>query len=934
MSPRARRAALLALVAALFFLIPSGLPYFVGGTVDFAQGVRLTEAQVPRQAAPGDSATLRFRFQPSRPLQGNWWVFVHIEGTVGGQQNCRVVEDHPPSPPASQWGTQAVTHDVHVTFPSNCRPGRLEVLAGIYERDTGQRLALRSPRSFDNRLHVGALDIVPAPASPNPVTLRGSDLRRQENVALLDPWRPVLAALGVALLLALLARWRLGERETPEEPRLPRALRYGAPLVPVGLFVFGLFVVLEFVKDDAYISFRYAHNLVAGQGLVFNPGERLEGYTNFLWTLLMVPFEALGWDLFQVCEWLGTALVAVLLWRLTRAAVALHGERRDLSHLWGPLWLASSSSLTVWAKSGLEQPLSTLLPFTGAWLLWTASDGDARRRTLGAGLLLGLGCTTRPEVHLITALVGLPLLWDAARARRLTDPLKWYALGVLLPVVPFHVFRLTYYGDLLPNTFYVKTGTGDMIWRAGVRTLRDMFDFNHLAWLVALVPFAFLDDRRRREKLVMLAVVVGFMAYVVKVGVDEMHWHRLYLPALPFLVCLAACGARSLADAAVALLKAPRLPLALGLWALLGYGAWLNEVTTWMEYSGLNGHGDLAGTYHPDMGKFLTRHTRPGGLVAFQDMGSTPYHAPDLPFLDFIGLVDRTVARARHAHGLHAFVPLGDAAEEARYDAEMRAYFYQRSPEWAILTVYPPAHLQERIANNFLENPSPEALLDTYGNNGYQFGIWEDRRFHRDYVHVRTWPRSRGYYLSLFRRRDLWEQVPREVVLERPPADLRGARATLTQGVELLGSEVQAQTIERHEAFITTWWRAPGPLPADTTVFIHVDRPDYRATMDHPPGDWMYPADRWRAGDIVEDRVLFQLPIGMPPGTYNVFIGLYRRATGERLHVTSGANDGTDRIPLGTLSVRALRPVLDQLIPPTRVEVQRRYPERIPGGPR
>jgi hypothetical protein len=246
--------------------------------------------------------------------------------------------------------------------------------------------------------------------------------------------------------------------------------------------------------------------------------------------------------------------------------------------------------------------------------------------------------------------------------------------------------------------------------------------------------------------------------------------------------------------------------------------------------------------------------------------------------------------------------------------------------------VYPPAHLQERIANNFLANPSPEALLNTYGNNGYQFGIWEDPRFHRDYVHVRTWPRSRGYYLSLFRRRDLWEQTPREVVLDRPPPNLHGARATLAQGVELLGSELQGDAIERHEAFITTWWRAPGPLPPDTTIFVHVDRPDYRATMDHLPGDWMYPADRWRSGDIVEDRVLFQLPVGMPPGTYRVFLGIYRRSTGERLHVVTGDNDGTDRIPLGELRVRPLRPVLDQLIPPTNIEVQRRYPERIPGG--
>ena len=48
-------------------------------------------------------------------------------------------------------------------------------------------------------------------------------------------------------------------------------------------------VVNRFVQDDAYISFRYARNLADGLGLVWNAGERVEGYTNFLWTLMLAP---------------------------------------------------------------------------------------------------------------------------------------------------------------------------------------------------------------------------------------------------------------------------------------------------------------------------------------------------------------------------------------------------------------------------------------------------------------------------------------------------------------------------------------------------------------------------------------------------------------------------------------------------------------------
>lgn len=40
-----------------------------------------------------------------------------------------------------------------------------------------------------------------------------------------------------------------------------------------------------FLTDDAFISFRYARNLVEGHGLVYDLGEYVEGYSNFLWVL-------------------------------------------------------------------------------------------------------------------------------------------------------------------------------------------------------------------------------------------------------------------------------------------------------------------------------------------------------------------------------------------------------------------------------------------------------------------------------------------------------------------------------------------------------------------------------------------------------------------------------------------------------------------------
>jgi len=532
---------------------------------------------------------------------------------------------------------------------------------------------------------------------------------------------------------------------------------------------------------------------------------------------------------------------------------------------------------------------------------------------------------TRPEIHLIGILCALPLLWRMVRDRELDPVAVYWGAGILGIVIPFHLFRIWYYGGLLPNTFYVKTGGSAVVMLEGLDKLRDMFWFNGIGLLALLTPLAFLDRDHLREKFVMLGVVAGFMFYVVWVGEDEMKWHRLFLPALPFLALLATTGLRNLCGAVAAVFELEgnkRLAVFLLGWGLVVTGAGINFEYTYQQKNGFNGWGDLQGTWHPDMGKFLTRHAEPGSLVAFQDMGSTPYHAPDLKFLDFIGLVDRTVARARHHHGLHAFISTGTPEEKADYDAEMREYFYERSPEWVILTSYIPGSQAGRISREFQNNPAAETLEPYIGTNTYQFDIY-DETFKTNYTHVRTWPRSSTYYLSLFQRTDRWEQTPDEVVLDQPP-EAGGVQATFEGGLELLGSRLEERATERHHFFVTTWWRVPGPMRPDLNFFVHAEQPNFREPYDHRPGDWTYPADRWKSGQIIEDRTLFQLPPEMAPGSYEIYMGAYFRQSGDRLPVRSGPDDGNDRLQLGTVEVMPFTPLFDHIIRPTRLDEQRR----------
>ncbi len=918
--------------------LPPGLD--PADAVPMADGVRFLGARVPERARLGGTLPIDLTFTAEHPLAGSPSVFVHIEAAGSA---CRFVRDLPLGAIVDGVIDQHV--ELQLGASEACQPQRLEVRVGIYDRSNGRRLAVDDPAAADDRIHASYFELV-ADGDAGPIRISTpSSMRTQRWFAVLDPWWAWIAGLALATLLAwLLRRAGPGGEAAPgaegapgqggSADDAPRWLRRLGALA-VGLVgLVSVLVAIDFVKDDAYISFRYAHNLVVGQGLVFNAHDRLEGLTNLLWTLLLVPFEALGLDLFQVAEVLGTALLGVTLWAMAVAARTLGASAWAQPALWPALWLAASSSVGLWTTSGMEQPLAMALPMAGAAVLWRSwrepTTRAARNDAAIAGVLVGLGCMTRPDIHLIGLLLALPLLVRAVRERKIDAVLLAFAAGGLAITVPGHLARLLYYGELAPNTYYVKTGGGLLVWLQGLAAVREMWSFNHLGLLILLAPLSLARPGRTAEKLVLLAISAGHMAYLVKVGRDEMHWHRLYLPALPFLLVSCGLGLHALVAAIASRLPSPTLRR--GAWALgwVLVAVWVGVALdfTWREKQGWNGRGDLSGNYHPDMGKYTTRHARPGALVAFQDVGSTPYHAPDLDFFDFIGLVDRVVARTRHSYGLHAFLDTAAQRKQPEFDAEMRAYFNEQRPEWVILTTYLHGSVMDDVARRFDAVPTPDSLGPAVGSNRYQFGVYNEE-FKKRYQHVRTWPRSRGYYLSLFELRSLYDQVPREVVFDAPPADVHGVSVEFERGVKLLGADLPAEAIAVHDFYLTLWLAAPGPLEEDWWVFVHLEKPGSRLPVDHVPGDWLYPANRWRAGDVIEDRTLVQLPPTLAPGEYDVFVGLYRRSTGKRLVVVKGEQDGGQRIRVGRIAIRAQRPFLDQLIRPTDLAFDRKHPERI-----
>ena len=231
-------------------------------------------------------------------------------------------------------------------------------------------------------------------------------------------------------------------------------------VLAIALFIAHASLLVDWVVDDAGITFAYARNLAHGHGLVSQPGlPPVEGFSNPLWTLVFAALFAM--DLFSAevsPKVLGGGLVVatlVFIWSdLRRHGASALGIAVPL------LLIAACTPFVVWTTSGLENPLLAFLVVACALLSIRAGEAPSLpvRTDVAAGLLAGLAAMTRPDAVVYAAIYPAVLL-ARLRAEGLRSVVRrWSAFAVACAAVygSYLVFRLGYYGRWLPNTFYAK----------------------------------------------------------------------------------------------------------------------------------------------------------------------------------------------------------------------------------------------------------------------------------------------------------------------------------------------------------------------------------------------------------------------------------------------------------------------------------------------
>lgn len=286
--------------------------------------------------------------------------------------------------------------------------------------------------------------------------------------------------------------------------------------------------------DDAYITFRASQNLTAGHGLVWNPTERVQAFTNPLWMFAVAGAYALVGDMYTV----GIALSLVC---SLGAFLLLIGPlaRGPWAAAAAAAWLLGSKAFVDYSSSGLENPLSHLLLVLLALAgLAALALGVERRAALAWALLFGSLLLVNRLDHAV--LLGpLGLLIGVRGIRRLgvartlvcTAPL-WLWLG----------FATLYFGTPLPNTAYAKAlelgVERSVMLRQGWTYLADAWRHDPATIGALALGLAAAGARRDRWSVALGLGVLLHLGYVIWVGGDFMRGRFLAAPVVVAAILL------------------------------------------------------------------------------------------------------------------------------------------------------------------------------------------------------------------------------------------------------------------------------------------------------------------------------------------------------------------------------------------------------------
>lgn len=380
---------------------------------------------------------------------------------------------------------------------------------------------------------------------------------------------------------------------------------------------------MSFPFDDAYITFRYAQNFANGNGIVWNiGGPPTEGYTNFLLVLILSPFAFFHADLMMVSQAIGivsTILTGIFIYKFIRqiSESDLQPIVTSIIYLLLPFTWAN-------AFNGLETSLFISLVLASFYFA-------IKKKWDVAFILVSFLCLTRPEGALAGIILAVASIYRIDRPQR-SQAIRAIITYFIVPMTVYAAFKLFYFGNLLPNSFYIKTGDGGF---HGVQSFREFVVSN--AVLLGISLYALW--RHPNERKMLLPILIWSSALILFYLWPEPlqgFYFRFEWPSIPALVTATAF--------VISIDKIRWRSMFLFILVIVLQGALsISLLRRDMQLATIERGRQI---YH-ELG--LALHSIPNHehiSFAFQDVGAIPYYS-EMQNIDLVGLNTTAIARSK-----------------------------------------------------------------------------------------------------------------------------------------------------------------------------------------------------------------------------------------------------------------------------------------------
>ncbi len=431
-----------------------------------------------------------------------------------------------------------------------------------------------------------------------------------------------------------------------------------ALLAALALLFFYYARSFNFIQDDSYITYRYVKNFAEGNGLVFNIGEKVEGYTCFFWVILLSFIKLIGINFVSASQTLGIISSLLTLFFTYKISEQIFPKNKSVYFnitfsLSAVIMLTANGAFAYWTVSGMETGLFALLVTLGIYLYLKEISPQSSGFPYSSIVFL-LASLTRPEGNLIFAVTVLHKIIISLKAAEENKTkalmsrknLLWLALYIL-PALIYMIWRYSYYGYWLPNTFYAKTGSSLEYFKAGLDYFWEFAKNYGLYGAFIAVTLVNLKSKDKfKEYLYLILVFFIFSVYVIAIGGDVLRPGRFFVPLLPVFYILIQ---EAFYNLYLLWEKKSNLPVSSAATIVLLISAVFAYYSYSSQFEQIKRYSELENGLVEKMkitGNWLKNKSNESGkriTVAATTIGAISYFS-ETDLIDMLGLTDKTIA--------------------------------------------------------------------------------------------------------------------------------------------------------------------------------------------------------------------------------------------------------------------------------------------------